>query len=155
MKQKVFIVKKDGKWGFISDKNKKISSFSFDEIIYWQPFVALVREGETYQLYNLQTAEKMFQPIEKIKFISDKEDEIVIKIFSNNKYGLLSSRKGLLIDLEYDELENVGSEEKPFYVAQKFIKEVDVYLLYYFTPGGKLLRKQALTQELYEKVSCD
>ncbi len=154
-KQKIFIVKKKGKLGWVSEKNEKLSEFKFDEIKYWQPSVALVRINEYWYFYNISTKEMMFKPIEKLFFLKDEDKQKLIKVLVENKYGLISNQSGVVIDLEYNSLNNMGTIDNPFYVAEKYIKEVDVYLLYYINKEGKTIRKQVLTQDLYEKISCD
>ena len=154
-KQKLFIVKKKGKLGWISEKNEKLSEFKFDEIQYWQPSVALVRIDEFWHFYNISTKEILFKPIEKLFFSKDYNKQKSIKVLVENKYGLISNQSGVVIDLEYNSLNNIGTAENPFYVAEKYIKDVDVYLLYYINKEGKTIRKQVLTQDLYEKISCE
>jgi hypothetical protein len=153
--QKYFIARQEEKFGLIDTKNELVTDFLFDEVIYWQPSVALVRISEFWHLYDIPEKRFIFKPLAEIVFQKVPDNELVIRVMEDSKYGLFSNKKGILANAEYDAFTNIGTPEKPFYIAEKYLREVNVYLLYYINGNGKTVHRQVLTQELYEKIACE
>ncbi|MES2731852.1 MAG: WG repeat-containing protein [Bacteroidota bacterium] len=151
----LFIAKKKGKFGLIDRANKEKAPFQFDDIRFWLQSVALVKENEQWRLYDFVNKVYYLQPFDEITYIQNTETEIVLKVYVNQKYGILSSVRGPIIPAEYDDLGNAGDERLPFYVADKLIDTASVYLVFYFDQSGKLLRKQIFSEEVYEKIVCE
>lgn len=152
---KFFIAGKEGKYGLISVSNQPLSDFVFDEIRFWQYEVALVKQNETWYLYDFVQRRFLFKPMEYIQYVKEEADEIVLKVYIDKMYGILSSAKGLLIDCEYEDLVNVGSEAYPLYLAEKYIDDADVHLVYYINREGKAVRKQLFDQKKYNRILCE
>jgi hypothetical protein len=151
----LFIVAKNGKLGLISSGNQPVADFEFDEIRYWQYGVALVKQDQTWQLYQIAEKKFIFRPIDEIQTIRSDKNEIILKVYSGKSYGILSNVKGMVVDFEYDDLRNVGTPEIPFYLAEKHIDNADVYLVYYIDRLGTMIRKQIFDQKRYERIVCD
>jgi hypothetical protein len=151
----LFVAKKNGLFGLIDRANKEKAPFQFEDIRFWLQSVALVKENDQWRLYDLANKIYFLQPFDEISYIQSTESEIVLKVYANQKYGILSNRRGPIIPTEYDDLGNAGDEKVPFYVAEKQIDTASVYLLFYFDQNGKLLRKQIFSEEVYEKIVCE
>jgi hypothetical protein len=151
----LFIARKNGLFGLIDRTNKEKAPFRFEDIRFWLQTVALVKENGQWRLYDLVNKIYFLQPFDEISYVQSNESEIVLKVYVNRKYGILSNRRGPIIPAEYDDLGNAGDEMVPFYVAEKQIKTASVYLLFYFDQNGKPLRKQLFSEEVYEKIVCE
>ncbi len=151
----LFIVAKNDKYGFVTADNEPVSDFVFDEIRYWQYGVALVKQENSWHLY--QIAEKKFtlKPIEDYQYIRNDDKEISIRMYTGKQYGVLSNTRGMIVDVEYDDLRNVGTAEIPFYLAEKHIDTAEVYLIFYIDRDGKKVQKQIFDEKRYERLVCE
>lgn len=152
---KAFIASKDGKYGLISAKNEPLTEFVYDEIRYWQPDVALVKQGQTWQLYHLTEKRFTFSPMDFIQPIKEDRTEILLKVYMNKSYGILSNTRGMVVSCEYDDLRNVGTPELPLYVGEKYVRDADVYLVFYIDREGKAIRRQLFNQNRYNRIVCE
>jgi len=50
---------------------------------------------------------------------------------------------------------NVCTNDSPFYFTEKQVEEAGIYVVIYYNADGKLVRRQALEEEEYEKLVCD
>ncbi len=152
---KLFIANKDGVYGLVTASNKPVTEFVFDEIRYWQNDVALVMQDDTWYLYHISEKRNTFKPMEEIEYVKQTDDEIVLKVYMDKKYGVLSNTKGLLIDCEYDDLGNVGTSDYPLYVGEKNVKEAGVFLVFYIDKDGKSIRRQIFDNDRYNRIACE
>ena|GEM_PF-1285533 len=151
----LFLATKNGKYGFITADNQPVSEFVFDEVRYWQYGVALVRQNDAWHLYHIAEKKFIFKPIEDYRYIRNDDKEVIVRIYANRQYGVMSNVRGVVIDFEYDDLRNVGTEEIPFYLAEKHVTTGDVYLIFYIDRHGKKVQKQLFDQKRYERIICE
>jgi hypothetical protein len=152
---KAFIANKNGQYGLVTSANKPITDFIYDEIRYWQYEVALVKQEDIWYLYHFGEKRNTFKPMEEIEYIKQTDDEIVLKVYMDKKYGVLSNTRGLLISCEYDDLRNVGTTEYPLYVGEKNVKEAGILLVFYIDKDGKAIRRQIFDQDKYNSIACE
>ncbi len=151
----LFIAAKKDKYGFINADNEAVSAFDFDEIRYWQYGVALVKRDYQWHFYHIAEKKFVFKALDDFQYIRNDNSEIILRMYANRQYGILSNTRGIVVDFEYDDLRNVGTAEVPFYMAEKYIENADVYLVFYIDRFGKKVRKQIFDQTRYEKIVCD
>lgn len=157
----LFIARKKGKYGIINQENKAITPFAFEQIQIWNDTTALVKTGEEWQLYWLtapaDTPEENRILLEGVKdfeeLVSGKEK--VLKIYKNNAYGIISNLRGEIISPAYDEIILLGNEADHIFFTEKYVAEAELYIILYFDASGKMLKRQALTAEQYDKIYCD
>ena len=150
----LFVAAKNGRYGLITADNAPASEFVFDEIRYWQFGVALVRQNETWSLYDI-ASRKAMQPMADVKYIREDDKEIIVRMYANKQYGVLSNTRGVVVEAEYDDLRNVGTVEIPFYLAEKHMADADLYAVFYMDRNGKKVRKQLFDEQRYERVVCE
>ena len=151
----LFVAAKNSKYGFITADNAPASEFMFDEIRYWQFGVALVRQGDSWNLYDMGSRKLTFQPMADVKYIREDDQEIILKIYANKQYGVLSNTRGVVVEAEYDGLRNVGTVEIPFYLAGKHMADADLYAVFYIDRHGKKVRRQLFDEQRYERMVCE
>jgi hypothetical protein len=151
----LLIAVKEGKQGLINTANEPVSEFAFDEIRYWQYGVALVKQEGRWHLYQIGDRKFLFKPIEEFSYVRQDKEEIILKVYADKKYGILSNEKGVVVDFEYDDLRNVGSEKIPFYLAENFVDDADVYLVFYLDRNGKRVHRQLFDEKRYARIICD
>jgi hypothetical protein len=152
---RVLIAAKAGKYGLIGTDNKPLSEFVFDEIQFWQNEVALVRQEQTWYLYHFVEKRYIFKPIDFIEYIKQSPEEIVLKVYMDKMYGILSNTKGQVVSCDYEDLVNVGSETFPLYVGEKYIDDADLYLVFYINREGQPMRRQIFNANKYQRMLCD
>ncbi len=151
----LFVTAKSGKYGFVTADNEPVSDFVFDEIHYWQYGVALVKKDDTWHLYHIADKKFTLKPIEEFKYIRKDDKEVIIRVYADKQYGIISNTRGVIADFEYDDLRNVGTAEIPFYLAEKYISNADVYLIFYIDRNGKKVQKQIFDEKRYERIVCE
>ncbi|SKC89679.1 WG repeat-containing protein [Ohtaekwangia koreensis] len=150
----VLIALKTGAYGFIGWDNKPLSEFEFIEIQPWNDTLAWVKKNFQWQLYNLKTKKTELDKIRSIKFILDKADDKLAIIQQDNSYGVIHSKRGMVIPLNFSDIVNVGSAERPMYFTEKHVEEASIFVVIYYSSEGKMLRKEIYEQDDYEKIYC-
>lgn len=159
----LFVARKNGKYGVINQQNKNLTPFDFDEIRYWNDSAALVKTGETWQIFKIFLADTteeservLFSDIQDFEEVATGSDsEKLIKIYQEGMYGIISSTKGRLLPATYDEILVFGNETARMFMTEKYIPEAELYIVIYLDASGNMLKRQALTTEQYDKLYCD
>lgn len=151
----VFMAGKEGKLGLINLDNKRITDFSFDEVVFWTDSIALTRQGEAWTWTNIYSGATLYGPVQEYKPVLWLENEKLAKVYKEGGYGIYSSTKGEIVAPTYNDLLNLGSPEQPLYFAEKHVTEADFFVVLYLDAQGNTLRKQVFTPEEYDLIYCD
>jgi hypothetical protein len=81
-------------------------------------------------------------------------DEYIYFQTSEGK-GVLNNNFGTIISSTFKDIVNIGSLEKPVFMAEKYIKEADYYIIVYYDSIGELLYRQAHPAESYINLACE
>jgi hypothetical protein len=149
-----FVGAKNNKLAFIDLDNKNISGFDFNEVRYWNDTSALVRIEDNWLIYEIGSKTKHEEGILEFKYLRNDQDEIILLITGKNGNGVISSRHGVVIAPTFNDIVNLGSEKKPVYFAEKFIREAMFYVVIYYDSKGKILRKQVFNEKEYNSIYC-
>ena len=97
------IVKKDGKFGFIDDKNKEIAPCVYDEILQFNHGIAVVRVGEHFGAIN-ETG-KIVIPIEYL-ILADISyaGPTMLMAIKERLFGVIDVKNNVIVPFEYDEV---------------------------------------------------
>lgn len=145
----------NGFWGAIDIAGNPVTPFEFSEIKIWNDSLALVRNRDhSYSLYDYKLGIPAYTGIESYKTIREGE-ETIIRFLKRSQYGLLSSRRGEIIGPAFSDIVNLGTLEEPLYFAQRTIREAGYIVVVYYDQDGAILRRQALTEEEFEKLYCE
>ncbi len=153
--ENLLIATKNQKAGLIDLSGKKLTSFIFDQLLYWTDSVALVKNKDKFSLFHLYKNEITYDGIDEIKYIRQDANENILTILKNNNYGILSNKKGEVIPPLYSDIVNMGSVEEPVYFSEKNVEEAQIVIAIYFNDKGEMIRRQAFTPEEYEKIYCE
>jgi sporulation protein YlmC with PRC-barrel domain len=145
---------KDGFYGFIGWDGKPLTKFEFDEIVFWNDTVALVKKNAQWMLQEIKTQKVILGGIRDYKWVSDLDLEKLAIIHKENGYGVLSSKNGTIIPINFTDVKNVGSSEEPMYFTEKHVEEASVYIVMYYNKHGILLRRQVYEEDDYEEIYC-
>lgn len=157
----MFIARKKGKYGIINQENKSLTPFAFEQIQFWNDTTALVKTGEEWQLYWLTapagTPKENRVLLEGVKDFEELTagEERLLKIYKGNVYGIISDIRGEIMPPTYDEIILLSNESDYIFVTEKYIPEAELYIIIHLDHAGKMLKRQALTTEQYDKIYCD
>ncbi|HBS28308.1 MAG TPA: hypothetical protein DEB06_02400, partial [Phycisphaerales bacterium] len=78
----------------------------------------------------------------------------IVRIHKENHYGILSSTRGMIIAPTYNEIINLGTEDIPFYFAEKHVEEADIFVVLYFNKDGTQVKREIYEADEYERIYC-
>jgi hypothetical protein len=143
------------RYGLINEDNQPLIPFNYDEIVYWQPNTALVREGASWYFYDLAKKTRVSAQFDQLSRLKNDKDDVAFKVSLNGKSGIISSKWGEILPLKYDEIVILGSTENPCYFASEF-KEADrTYQVAYINASGKTFYSKVLPEDQYDRIVCD
>ena len=150
-----FIGMKGSSFGLVNLENKDVTGYKFAEILDWNDSVALVKENDQWNLYDIKNDKYIYEGISEYKVLRDDEEEKILLIIKESQSGILSNKYGEVVGASFNDIINIGTIENPVYFAEKYILEADFYVIIYYDAKGKILRKQVFTEEEeYEKIYC-
>ncbi|GEM_PF-3810480 len=152
--EQLFIVKKR-KLGLVGTQNNLLVPFQFDEIQSWTSQVVLVRKGTTWHFFDLKTQKQSALTFEDYKVIHCSENEKVIRIFKDGKYGIYSNQKGKIIPIEFSDIQTIPTMQILFYYAEKYHQKSRKYTISYFNSEGRLVYETHVPAKLYEETDCE
>lgn len=148
------IAAKNGLYGLIGWDNKLITPFEFEEIRYWNDSTALVKKNFNWILYNFVEKRIVMDKIKTFKWVLNAEREKILIVQQENNYGVMSSRKGMIIPATFTDIINLGSASVPLYFTEKHVEEASIFVVIYYDKEGKQLRRQVYETDDYERIYC-
>ena len=150
-----FIGTKGKSFGLVNLENQDVTGYKFDEILDWNDSVALVKEDDQWNLYDIKNDNYVYEGISEYSVLREDEDEKIILIIKGSQSGILSNKHGEIVGPTFNDIVNIGSVDNPVYFAEKYILEADFYVIIYYDAKGNILRKQTFTEaKEYEKIYC-
>ncbi|MGB3466308.1 MAG: hypothetical protein WBA74_13605, partial [Cyclobacteriaceae bacterium] len=70
-------------------------------------------------------------------------------------YGLLDSRKGVFLPGLYNEILSIGSKNEPYFLAERFLKDSEFYIVLYFDKDGMKIKSLAYRPAEYDNILCE
>ena len=117
--------------------------------------MAWVKKGLQWKLLDIYTQKVKLERIKSFSYILDSKAEKICIAQQDNVYGVISNRRGIFIPLQYSDIVNLGSREMPLYFTERHIEEAGLSVVVYFDYRGKVIRKQAMETEEFEKIYCE
>lgn len=134
--------------------NKPITPFEYEEIIYWNDSSAIVKRNFQWLIYNFMEKRIVADKIRSYKMVNDSPQEKIMIIQQENKYGVLSSTRGMIIPPTFSDIVNVGSAGAPLYFTEKHVEEASIFIVIYYDKNGVQLKKYVYEGDDYEKIYC-
>lgn len=134
--------------------NKPVTPFEFEEIKYWNDSSALVKKNFRWMIYNFMEKKVVTDKIKAYKWVNDSPEEKLMIIQQENKYGVLSNTRGMVIPATFSDIVNVGSAAQPLYFTEKHVEEASIFVVIYYDKNGVQLRKYVYEGGDYEKIYC-
>jgi hypothetical protein len=151
---KIFLANDNGNYAFIDQKGKLLSEHKFKEVNLWKNDTVVVREGNEQYLYSIKSKQRVSDSFQSFKIFKDTPNEKLATVYKNSVYGVISNKNGFIIPLKYNDITNLGSVERPFYMAEHHVEEADLYVVLYINYTGKIVMSQAYKSSDYDKLLC-
>jgi hypothetical protein len=146
---------KDKGYGFILPDGKPVGKFEWEEVQYWSDSVAWVKKNFQWILWDIRSQKVLLDNVRTFRVVKDTPQEKIYIVRQENAYGVVSSRRGIVVPLQYSDIVNLGSREIPMYFTERHIEEAGISVVVYYDHAGKIVRKQAMEAEEFEKIYCD
>ncbi|MGB3780188.1 MAG: hypothetical protein WA960_17625 [Tunicatimonas sp.] len=166
-----FVAKNNGKYGIVTATNQRLTPFAFERVVYWNDSSALVKADGRWMIYRLTSTTTqwsslnpdnvLYEGIDDFSFFQEgderSETEQLLRIYSQQAYGVLSNQRGEVLAPTYDGISLFGDPtgDDYLYLTEKYVPEADLYILIYLNAAGKLVKRQALTAEQYDRLYCN
>lgn len=134
--------------------NKPITPFEFEEINYWNDSSALVKKNFQWMIYNFIERKVVGEKLRAFKWVSNTPQEKIMIVQQENKYGVLSSIRGMIIPATFSDIVNVGSAVQPLYFTEKHVEEASIFIVIYYDKNGVQLKKYVYEGSDYERIYC-
>lgn len=164
----VIFASKSGQKGVLDFQNKTLVPFHYKEVIAWQDSTVIVQntKGE-WLFYNFakKGKEKLKEKekeashtshthFQEIKIWQIKEGYVLLQVKQHDLWGIWDNKIGEKLKPAFQTIENRGTVEKPFYVAEKKLSHHH-YLLAYLNAEGKKIWEKELSEQDYERMICE
>lgn len=149
-----YSAKLNGKYGLFDLEEQPILEFDYDEISFWNDTTFRVKTDTYFELIN-SSEEIMVSGIELMSKITDMGSEEIWKFVRDGKYGLISTQNGILLDSEFTDIFNIGSNQNPLFFADQHLDKAGFHVVSYVNNKGELLISRAYTIDEFDMILCD
>lgn len=159
---------KNGQKGLTDLQNKTLIPFHYKELWAWQDSVALVQtqKGE-WLFYNFaqKGKEKVKEKdrekehtspthFQDVKWLHSQDFHTFLQIKKNDLWGIWDNKAGERVAPQYQHIENRGTPQTPFYIADKKLAHHH-YLVAYINAKGEKIWEKELSEHDYERIVCE
>ena len=141
-------------YAFVHPDGKPLGAFEWEEIQYWSDSTAWVKKNFQWILLDIYTQQRRLDRVRNFQVVKDAGEKIYI-VRQDNAFGVISNRKGIIVPIQYSDIVNIGNQEIPLYFTERHIEEAGISVVIYYDHLGKIIRRQALETEEFEKIYCD
>jgi TolA-binding protein len=145
---------KNGAYGFIGWNNKPITNFEFEEVLYWNDSTAWVKKNFNWRLYNFYARKIVLDKVKKFKWFENTEAEKILIFQQENNFGVISNKRGVIIQPNFSGIVNLGSPETPLYFTEKHVEEASIFVVIYYNDEGIQLLRQVYEEDEYDRIFC-
>ncbi|MEQ9440977.1 MAG: WG repeat-containing protein, partial [Cyclobacteriaceae bacterium] len=165
--QPLYIARKNGKYGIIDRQEQSYLPFSFQAVRYWNDTSALVQYENQWLIYPFASEAKnklsfdeenaLYAAIEEFSLLPATGPEVLIKIYKNGGYGVVSSQHGELLSPTFDDILLIRNPEdqEAIYLTEKYVSEAKLHILIHMNAQGEIIRREAYSPDAYDKLYCD
>ncbi len=155
LNEQYLVAFRNGQYGIVGWDMKPVTPFEYDEIVPWQGDWIWARQNRQWILLNFKTQTIEIDKVRAFSWFKKGSGENIVRIQRENFFGVLSSTLGMIIQPTFHQVINLGTPDTPFYFTEKQVEEAGIYVVIYYDAGGRLVRRQALEENEYDKLVCD
>ncbi len=152
----LLIGKQGDKKGLINTNRRKNDDFEYEHIVVLNDSLLLFKTIDTWRLVNIMTDEVILDEILQIEEAEHFEGFKQIKFRQAKGYGILDSRKGVLLSGIYNEIFDLNKEgDVPYYYVERYLKDSGFYIILYVDHNGEKRISQAYQSDAHRKILCE
>lgn len=149
-----YAAKLDGKYGLFDHEEQPILNFSYDEIYLWNDTSFRVKNENLYDFINTEE-ESLLSEIELMSKLTATEEQEVWKFVKDGKYGLMSTKNGILLAPEFTDIFNIGTQKNPLFFADQHLNKAGFHVVSYVDEMGSLVFSKAYSIDEFDKILCE
>ncbi|HRI80418.1 MAG TPA: WG repeat-containing protein, partial [Cyclobacteriaceae bacterium] len=146
---------KDKGYGFIRPDGTPLGNFEWEDFQFWNDSTAWVKKNFQWLLLSIQDQRVKLDRVRNFSTILDTPAEKICSLRQDNATGIISNRRGIVIPIKYSDIINLGTAEDPLYFTERHIEEAAISVVVYYDKQGKIIRRQAMETDEFEKIVCD
>lgn len=150
----LFLVQQRGRYGLANPMGQLQLPCQYESVYAWQDTAVFVQQAQRWYLRSLRGGTELEPSYAAIAPLRRTAQEQWLRVFDGTSYGLLSSRRGTLIPVQYDQLRVLESDTEAIFIAVRYGPD-GTYQTHYYDPNGKLLRQEIFGERQYEQVVCE
>lgn len=143
-----------GATGLTNFEGKTVLPFEYEKVQVWNDTLVMAQKEGLWSITSLDGKKTYYMPFINFQVVRDDKEERILKIYTNDGYGVLSSKNGVVLAPTYNDLVNLGSDTLPLYFAEKHVREAEFYVVVYADAKGNPIKSQAFRGEEYDKIFC-
>ena len=143
-----------GATGLTNFEGKTVLPFEYEKVQAWNDSLVMAQKEGLWNITSLDGKKTYYMPFINFQLVRDDNEEKILKIYTNEGYGILSSKGGVVLAPTYNDLVNLGSDTLPLYFAEKHVREAEFYVVVYADAKGNPIKSQAFRGEEYDKIFC-
>ena len=151
----IYLAFREKGYGFIQPNGKPLGAFEWEEIQYWNDSTAWVKKNFQWSLLEIYSQKVKLGKVKDFSVVCDLPAEKIYILHQENAFGVISNRRGIVVPMQYSDIVNLGSKEVPLYFTERHIEEAGISVVVYYDSHGKIIRKQAMEADEFEKIYCD
>jgi hypothetical protein len=127
----------------------------FSDLKWWNNEAALVKHGGMWRIYNIAENRFTGEAFSSFGYLRNDRDEVLLKTYRSTGYGILSSRHGRVLDEQYSQIRNVGTDAVPFYLTEIHVPAAKFHFFAYFDTVGQIITEQSVKGNAYKRLVCE
>lgn len=147
-------VKKEGKLGVVDARNQWLLPAVYDRLMSWNDTACWAMVGTGWSLVSFQN-ETILSGIISVRPWLGMEMQQLAIVIGENGYGLMSNVAGEILPMQYNDILNLGTSDRPLFFAEQHLKTAAFFVVTYFNLAGEAIRSQAFRPEEYDRIYCD
>lgn len=152
--QKLLVATSKSKEGLVDYTGKTVLPLEYDKVLPWTDSLVMARKNGMWAISTPDGKNSLFTPFINYQVERSDKEETVLKIYTNEGYGILSNKRGIVLKPTYNDLINLGSDVHPLYFAEKHVKEAEFFVVIYADANGAPFKSQAFRAGEYDKIFC-
>ena len=151
----VFVAVQDDLAGIVKTWTEGKTAFIYQEVTPLNDSLLLVKEDDVWSLINVLRNETLLSDIISLDEEVDYGGFRQRRFKQSKGFGLLDSRKGILLEGRYLEISNIGTQTDPYIFVERYLEDAEFYVVLYLNKEGEKVKSIAYKEAAYEKILCD
>lgn len=144
-----------GLFGWLDQAGRPASPFMYREVQPWNDEACWAKGEAFWQLVRFRDQAVLLSDVRLWRPVVRSSSETWAVFQQHNYEGVVSSKQGVVISPSFTDIYPLGREPSPVFFTEKFVEEASLFIVIYYDPSGKLLRRFVYEEDEYRLVVCD